>query len=95
MSTTANIMDMTEPTDRLAFARALYDDVPLYDPRRSPVELDLTDNTNLWGMPPVAERTLREVPLARITRYPSLYAAELKEELARFVGANPSPSNSQ
>ncbi|MCE2902695.1 MAG: pyridoxal phosphate-dependent aminotransferase [Gemmatimonas sp.] len=78
-----------EARDRLAFARALYDDVPLYDPKRSPVALDLTDNTNLWGMPPVAERTLRELPVARITRYPSLYAAELKEALAAFVGATP------
>jgi histidinol-phosphate aminotransferase len=75
------------PVDRLAFARALYDGVPLYDPKRTPVALDLTDNTNLWGMPPVAERTLREMPVARITRYPSLYAAELKEALAAFVGA--------
>lgn len=73
-------------SDRLAFARALYDGVPLYDPRRTPVALDLTDNTNLWGMPPVAERTWREMPVARITRYPSLYAAELKEALAAFVG---------
>lgn len=73
-------------SDRLAFARALYDGVPLYDPKRTPVALDLTDNTNLWGMPPVAERTWREMPVARITRYPSLYAAELKEALAAFVG---------
>ncbi|WP_396203128.1 pyridoxal phosphate-dependent aminotransferase [Gemmatimonas sp.] len=74
-------------SDRLAFARALYDAVPLYDPKRTPVDLDLTDNTNLWGLPPVAERTLREIPVHRITRYPSLYAAELKEALAGFVGA--------
>ena len=76
-------------TDRLAFARALYDEVPLYDPKRTPVELDLTDNTNLWGLPPSAERTLRDLAVSRITRYPSLYAAELKEALATFVGATP------
>jgi histidinol-phosphate aminotransferase len=75
--------------DRLAFARRLYDAVPLYDPKRTPVELDLTDNTNLWGVPPEAERTLREFPVARVTRYPSLYAAELKSALAAFVGAEP------
>ena len=75
-------------TDRLSFARALYDAVPLYDPKRTPVALDLTDNTNLWGLPPAAERTLRELPVARVTRYPSLYAAELKEALASFVGAS-------
>ncbi|WP_197526027.1 histidinol dehydrogenase [Gemmatimonas aurantiaca] len=76
-------------TDRLRFARALYDDVPLYDPKRAPVSLDLTDNTNLWGMPPVAEHTWRSMPVARVTRYPSLYAAELKEALATFAGASP------
>lgn len=81
---------MSEPVpDRLAFARALYDRVPLYDPKRSPVDLDLTDNTNLWGLPPSAERTLRELAASRVTRYPSLYAAELKRELATFVGATP------
>lgn len=80
---------VADTMDRLAFARALYDEVPLYDPKRSPVALDLTDNTNLWGVPPMAERTLREMPVARITRYPSLYAAELKEALAAFVGTTP------
>jgi histidinol-phosphate aminotransferase len=74
-------------TDRLAFARALYAGVPLYDPKRAPVALDLTDNTNLWGLPPTAERTLRELAVSRVTRYPSLYASELKEALAAFVGA--------
>lgn len=76
-------------SDRLAFARALYEGVPLYDPKRTPVALDLTDNTNLWGMPPAAERTWRELPVARITRYPSLYAGELKEALAAYVGTTP------
>jgi histidinol-phosphate aminotransferase len=75
-------------SDRLAFARALYEGVPLYDPKRAPVALDLTDNTNLWGLPPRAEATLRTIPVARVTRYPSLYAAELKEALADFVGAS-------
>ena len=48
---------MTTPVaDRLAIARAAYDDVPLYDPKRTPVKLDLTDNTNLWGVPPNVAR---------------------------------------
>ncbi|MBA3918836.1 MAG: aspartate aminotransferase [Gemmatimonas sp.] len=67
----------------------MYDAVPLYDPKRAPVALDLTDNTNLWGLPPSAERTLREAPVSRITRYPSLYAADLKAELAEYVGSTP------
>lgn len=71
------------------FARTVYDDVPLYDPKRAPVALDLTDNTNLWGMPPAAERTWRDMPVTQVTRYPSLYAAELKAALAAYVGATP------
>ncbi len=74
------------PTDRLAIARAAYDAVPLYDPKRTPIELDLTDNTNLWGLPPTAERAMREIAVSSVTRYPTLYAAELKEELAKYVG---------
>lgn len=72
--------------DRLAFARAAYNAVPLYDPKRAPIDLDLTDNTNLWGLPPTAERTMREIAVSSVTRYPTLYAAELKEELAKYVG---------
>lgn len=73
-------------SDRLAIARAAYDAVPLYDPKRSPVDLDLTDNTNLWGIPPTAEKTLRELSVSSVTRYPSLYAADLKAALADYVG---------
>jgi len=72
--------------DRLAIARAAYDAVPLYDPKRAPIDLDLTDNTNLWGLPPTAERTMREIAVSAVTRYPTLYAAELKAELAKYVG---------
>lgn len=76
-------------SERLAIARAAYESLSLYDPRRAPVDLDLTDNTNLWGMPPAAERALREMPVAAVTRYPSLYAAELKGALAEYVGVSP------
>ncbi len=72
---------------RLPFGRAIYDDIPLYDPRRAPVALDLTDNTNLWGMPPVAEQVWRDMSASRVTRYPSLYTAELKAALASYVNA--------
>lgn len=76
-------------TERLAFARAAYDSVTLYDPKRTPIAVDLTDNTNLWGLPPTAERTLREMPVASVTRYPTLYAAELKQALAAYAGVHP------
>jgi histidinol-phosphate aminotransferase len=74
---------------RLAVARAAYADVPLYDPQRAPVDLDLTDNTNLWGVPPAADRVRREVAAPVITRYPSLYAGDLKQALAEWLGVTP------
>lgn len=79
-------MTLVSVPERLAVARAAYNDVPLYDPKRAPVALDLTDNTNLWGMPPAAERVLRECASPIITRYPSLYAGELKDALAESLG---------
>ena len=79
-------------SDRLAYARALYDGVPLYDPKRAPVDLDLTDNTNLWGLPPAAERALRDLAVSRVTRYPSLYAAELSRNSHTSWAPRPSAS---
>lgn len=73
---------------RLAVARAAYADVPLYDPKRSPVALDLTDNTNLWGIPPAAAQVLRTVTSSVITRYPSLYAGDLKQALGDWLGVS-------
>ncbi|MBC7844223.1 MAG: histidinol-phosphate aminotransferase family protein [Gemmatimonadaceae bacterium] len=81
---------MTTPaTDRLAIARAAYNDVPLYDPKRTPVKIDLTDNTNLWGVPPNAERAIRDFAHSTITRYPTLYGSELKRALAEHAGVTP------
>lgn len=80
---------MPAPTDRLSLARAMYGAVPLYNPDSSPVEIDLTDNTNLWGMPPTAQRVLREIPASGASRYPSLYASEFKREIGRYLGVNP------
>jgi histidinol-phosphate aminotransferase len=73
-------------------ARAIYDAVPLYDPKRTPVDIDLTDNTNLWGMPPHAREAWRAQVERGITRYPSLYASELKETLAARLGHGITPS---
>ena len=81
---------MTTPVaDRLAIARAAYNDVPLYDPKRTPVTLDLTDNTNLWGVPPNAARAIREFAMSTVTRYPTLYGTELKQALATHAGVTP------
>ncbi|MEO8577671.1 MAG: histidinol-phosphate transaminase [Gemmatimonadales bacterium] len=53
-------------------------------------DLDLSDNTNLWGAPPSVRRTLAETDVSRLSRYPSAYSDQLKAALARYVGVDPS-----
>lgn len=71
-------------------ARASYRELPFYEPGRAPVELDLSDNTNLAGLPPTAAKILASAgaPAAAplVTRYPSLWAGDLKEAIASYLG---------
>ena len=67
-------------------ARATLRTLSLYEPNRAPCALDLSDNTNRWGVPPAAERALRDVEAERITRYPSVYTPELKRALSEYAG---------
>jgi histidinol dehydrogenase len=67
-------------------ARITFRDLSLYEPNRAPCALDLSDNTNRWGVPPSAERALRDVSVERVTRYPSVYTPELKIALAEYAG---------
>ena len=69
--------------------RPAYREISLYAPNREPCAVDLSDNTNLWGIPPEAERAVREAAAAVVTRYPALYAAELKRALAAYAGVAP------
>jgi histidinol dehydrogenase len=67
-------------------ARTTFRGLSLYEPNRAPCALDLSDNTNRWGVPPSAERALRDLGAERITRYPSVYTPELKIALAEYAG---------
>ncbi|MBK7865474.1 MAG: histidinol dehydrogenase [Archangiaceae bacterium] len=57
-----------------------------YVPTRPPCEIDLTDNTNLFGVPPHAHEVLKKADPAHITRYPSPYVEKLREALGRECG---------
>lgn len=70
---------------RLDLARAAYRDISLYVVDRTPVAVDLSDNTNLWGVPPAAARTIVDAAGA-VTRYPAVYAKGLKDLLAEYLG---------
>lgn len=74
---------------RPALARADYAQLALYAPDRTPVRVDLSDNTNRWGMPPAAARVLREAAASSFTRYPDAYAESLKDAIAAYTGADP------
>lgn len=69
--------------------RSAYANIELYDPKRLPCALDLSDNTNLFGVAPSVRRFLADVPSAQITRYPSVFADELKVALAEYHGVEP------
>ncbi|HUF26664.1 MAG TPA: histidinol-phosphate transaminase [Gemmatimonadaceae bacterium] len=72
--------------DALELARTSYRAISLYSPDRTPCELDLSDNTNLWGAAPAAVVTIRSAASSALTRYPALYAPGLKAALAGHVG---------
>ncbi|HEX8441313.1 histidinol-phosphate transaminase, partial [Archangium sp.] len=71
-------------------SRASFRDIPLYSPSKVKCSVDLSDNTNLFGMPPAAERVLRETVASHVTRYPVGYAQDLKRAVAAYTGVEPS-----
>ena len=66
--------------------------LPLYAPDLAECAVDVSDNTNLWGMPPAARRALAEAPVSASTRYPSLYGAPLREAVLGYLGLRGAPS---
>ena len=66
--------------------RDTYRDIPLYSPAKKACRVDLSDNTNLFGPPPSAERVLREEGLQCLSRYPASYAPDLKRAVAAYAG---------
>jgi histidinol dehydrogenase len=77
------------PAESPPALRSAYASLPLYDPGRTPCAIDLSDNTNLFGPPPSVRAMLQDVADGRITRYPSVYASELKQRLAEVLGVEP------
>ena len=68
------------------FPRPDYQPLDLYAPDRRPVALDLSDNTNLWGAPPAALAAVRAADDGMLTRYPLLYADDLKDAISQRYG---------
>lgn len=53
-------------------------------------DLDLSDNTNLWGAPPSVARVLGEINPTDLSRYPSAYSDRLKKSIAKYAGVEES-----
>ena len=66
-----------------------YSRLSRYDPGRRPVEVDLSDNTNLWGTHPAALAAIQAADVDALARYPSLYADRLREVVAGRHGVEP------
>jgi histidinol-phosphate aminotransferase len=70
-------------------SRESYRAIELYAPDRAPCRIDLSDNTNCWGVAPAVEEAIRDASVPTLTRYPNLYAASLKDALGRYLGVAP------
>ena len=71
--------------------RAGYELLRTYSPGAEvPCRIDLSDNTNRWGMPPSAAAALRELDTTALTRYPTLYGETLKAAIASHLGVETS-----
>ena len=70
--------------------RASYRDISLYSTSGAPCRIDLSDNTNRWGLPPAVQRAIEGLSVAAITRYPPAYADVLKDALGSYLSVPPS-----
>ncbi len=69
--------------------RAEWRELPIYRPGAGPVEIDLSDNTSRFGVPPSALAELADPASASVSRYPDAYASPLREALAAYAGVRP------
>lgn len=72
-------------SDVPALVRRAVASLPLYDPERANVLIDVSDSTNLWGMPPAGAAVLREIASRVVAGYPSAYADELAPSIRRYL----------
>ncbi len=70
--------------------RDAYREIPLYSGAPgAALPIDLSDNTNQWGVPPAAARALAAMSPATMARYPAAYAPALSEAIAASAGVTP------
>ena len=83
---------MSAPLDSLVrLARSEVGVLPLYAPDHANCAIDVSDNTNLWGPPPAAQRALVDAPPGSISRYPSLYSGPLRTRILAYLALHDAP----
>jgi histidinol-phosphate aminotransferase len=73
----------------VTFPRADYRSLAKYEPGRRPAEVDLSDNTNLWGPHPDALARIREASPDDVRCYPEVYADTLRAAVSERFGVAP------
>ncbi|MBA3670565.1 MAG: histidinol-phosphate aminotransferase family protein [Gemmatimonadaceae bacterium] len=77
---------MTPSIDVHSLARSEVRALPLYVPEVADCDVDLSDNTNLWGPPPAALRALQDAGASAVSRYPSVYSSMLRPAVFGYLG---------
>jgi histidinol-phosphate aminotransferase len=70
------------------FPRPDYEPLKRYHFDRTPVALDVSDNTNQWGAHPAALEVARRADDDALARYPDLYADGLRAAAATHLGVS-------
>ena len=71
----------------MSFPRSALAGLHPYAPDPTPVDVDLSDNTNLWGPHPAALATLAGAA-AGVARYPTAYGDPVRHAVARRFGVD-------
>jgi histidinol-phosphate aminotransferase len=74
-----------------ALARPEVRALPVYSPDAGECDVDVSENTNLWGTPPAALHALTVAPAASTSRYPSPGSAPLKEVVLDYLHLSDAP----
>ena len=68
--------------------RQSYQSVAPYVPIMTPVQFELSENTNQWGAPPAAVDALKACDASVLFNYPSQPISPLLAQLAKYVGTD-------
>lgn len=80
------MLTTTRGVDLASVVRDSYREIALYSTPGGECEIDLSDNTNLWGAPPTALRVLATSATLGVSRYPVAYEPALASALADYAG---------